>query len=114
MGEAKRRGSSTDRAKQAMEAKQEKPVSELIEELGLPANSKYLGYVIHCPDTDDYLAATPENAGVIKRVYVKTPEMALQYGDYSEVIQAAASISARTKIGILFDVDDKHIVAFND
>ncbi len=114
MGQAKQRGTPAERARQAMEATQLKPVSELIEELGLPPTSKYLGYVIHAPATDDYLAAQTEHAGMNQRMYVKTPDRAMLFTDYGEAVNVASNISSRTKIGILFDVDDKHIVAFND
>ncbi|WP_024302658.1 hypothetical protein [Pseudogulbenkiania sp. MAI-1] len=53
MGEAKRRGSTAERAKQARQ-RREIPVANLIQELGLPPDSKYMGYVIHNPDQDDY------------------------------------------------------------
>lgn len=113
MGEAKRRGPVGDRAKQAR-TRREISVKDLISELGLPTDSKYMGYVIHNPDQDDYLATINEQQGQTLRAYVKSPETALVFDDYAEVCRIADGIAKKTKIGVLFDVGNHLFVAFNE
>lgn len=113
MGEAKRRGSAAERAKQSRE-RREIAVDDLIQELGLPLDSKYMGYVIHCPEQDDYLATLDEQRDKTFRAYVKSPEDALVLEDYAEACRIAESITKKTLIGVLFDVGRQYYVAFNE
>lgn len=113
MGEAKRRGTTAERAKQARE-RQEIPIDDLIQELGLPVDSKYMGYVLHNPEQDDYLATIQEQGDRILRSYTKSPETALRYIDYSEACRVADGIAKKTQIGVLFDVGSQLYVAFNE
>lgn len=113
MGEAKRRGSAADRAEQARE-RHKVWVKSLIDELELPAESKFMGYVIHSPDRDDYLAKIEDKKNSVARAYVPTPEAALVFADYSEACLVAESITKKTQIGVLFDVGNQLFVAFNE
>lgn len=113
MGEARRRGSAAERAKQSR-ARREISVDDLIQELGLPLDSKYLGYVIHCPEHDDYLASIDERRDNTFRAYVKSPEGALILNDYAEACRIAEDITKKTLIGILFDVGNQLYVAFHE
>ena len=113
MGEAKRRGSAVERARQAKE-RREVSVSELIKDFELPSDSKFLGYVIYSKDQDDYLAKIDEQTDRISRAYAKTPEAAIVFDDYAEVCRVAEGISRKTLIGILFDVGEKLFVAFDE
>lgn len=113
MGEARRRGSAAERAKQSR-ARREISVDELIHELGLPQDSKYMGYVIHCPEHDDYLASLDVQRDNTFRAYAKSPEGALVLSDYAEACQIADDITKKTLIGILFDVGNQLYVAFNE
>lgn len=113
MGEAKRRGSPEERAKQSR-ARREIPVDALIQELGLPPDSKYMGYVIHNPDQDDYLATVDESNDQIFRSYARSPETALRFMNYAEACGVAESITKNTQIGVLFDVGSQLYVAFNE
>ncbi|WP_081556800.1 hypothetical protein [Chromobacterium haemolyticum] len=113
MGEAKRRGSAEERAKQSRE-RREIPVADLIQELGLPPDSKYMGYVIHNPDQDDYLATIEERSDQTFRAYVRSQETALRFMDYAEACRVAEGITKKTQVGVLFDVGNQLYVAFNE
>ena len=62
MGEAKRRGSQTERVEAAIGAV---PSPEAMREsMGFAASAKFVGYVVHLPDSDEFLAdAMESNAG---------------------------------------------------
>jgi hypothetical protein len=113
MGEAKRRGTVDVRAAQAKERKHI-PVSEALADLGLPPDSKFVGYVVHNPEKDDFLASLDEQGDVIKRAYIGTPEGALVFDDYAEACRVADGIQKRTIIGTLFDVGSQLVVAFDE
>lgn len=85
-------------------------IAEVLEELGLPANSEYLGYAIHRPDTDEYLAAFKDNNGAEFWGWAKTPQLAMKYEDYNKVLADAERYDkAPTMVGLVFDVGNQLI-----
>lgn len=61
MGEAKQRGTQAERSAQSVEAKRKtaeslglvrRDLNDVREELGLPQNAHFLGYVVHIPKLD--------------------------------------------------------------
>lgn len=117
MGEAKRRGSYEARV---MESKtkyaegETVTVAAVLADLGLPADSKFLGYVIHNPDADDYLCSLEDTPAMTKRLYCPTPEQALIFDDYFKASAESAKISKPTIVGLLFDTGDQYAVGFNE
>lgn len=113
MGQAKRRGSKEKRIAEAQERKLKKlgvnevNTAELLAEQGLPDDCEPLGYVIHLPKSDEFLAKFEEDDHVTRAAYAKTPELALRLHDMSDVLRISEWVSEKHEVmvSILFDCD---------
>lgn len=116
MGQAKRRGNRAERVLTAVGQgdMDMKKISELIAEFDLPKDSNFLGYIIHNRANDDYLGAVDESGGVTKRYYANSPELALRFDNFPQALDVCSHIGTKTRIGWLFETDDKFAVGFFD
>ena len=89
----------------------ETAVSEVIRELGLPENTKYLGYVVHLPQKDEFLAYTKETRVITERVFSKTPDAAKVYTSYDIALREAKACNQHAEPWLLFDVGNQYYVA---
>lgn len=89
----------------------ETPVLEVIKSLGLPENTKYLGYVVHLPGEDEFLAYAEVKKGLEKRVFSQTPDTAKVYKSYKKALQDAKSCEQLAEPWILFDIGDQYHIA---
>ena len=85
----------------------ERPVSEVIQKLGLPADSKFLGYVIHLPNEDEFLGSIKETSRVIKRAFVDNPRSAKVYQSYKRALRDAAKCRQKAEPNLLFDIGEQ-------
>ena len=114
MGEAKRRGSQTERVEAAIGAV---PSPEAMREsMGFAASAKFVGYVVHLPDSDEFLAdAMVSQRGVTVYRYGANPDLAKVFADYRGAAKQAAQIQKhRTVVAYLFDHDNQWLVGFTD
>ncbi len=88
----------------------ERPVDEIIKELGLPAETKYLGYVVYLPNEDEFLRFIKETSSTIKRGFVKTPSGAKVYQSYKKALRDAGRCKQKAEPNLLFDIGD-HLAA---
>jgi len=85
---------------------QKLPIEEVIKELGLPDSAKLLGYAIHRPDTDEYVALAIENEYESRWGWSKDPKFAALYEDYPDAYAIARLYTkAPVIIGLMFDTD---------
>lgn len=83
-------------------------ISDVIAELGLPANSKFLGYAVHRPDSDEFLMEHTEKDGAEKWLWAITPQLANLYQDYHQALShSTAYDKAPTLVGLVFDIGDQ-------
>jgi hypothetical protein len=85
----------------------ERPVDEVIKELGLPAETKYLGYVVYLPKENDFLGFIKETSSAIKRGFVKTPSGAKVYQSYKKALRDAGRCKQKAEPNLLFDIGDQ-------
>ncbi|MET2529920.1 hypothetical protein [Ralstonia pseudosolanacearum] len=114
MGEAKRRGSHAERMEAAIGSV---PSPEAMREsMGFAASAKFVGYVVHLPDSDEFLAgATEPQRGVKVYQYAANPDLAKVFADYRVAAKQAAPIQKhRTVVAYLFDHDNQWLVGFTD
>lgn len=83
---------------------EKRPVEEVIKELGLPPESKFLGYVIHLPNEDEFLGFIDETSAAIKRGFVKTPHTAKIYHSYKKALRDAEKCKQEAEPNLLFDI----------
>jgi len=93
MGQAKNRGSFEDRRAAALAARAEshglvqRKVSEIAEELGLPPETPFLGYVVLIPKRDEFLASFRSDALMSARAWAKLPEHAHVFQTYADAFK---------------------------
>lgn len=91
-----------------MKGVKERPIQEVIEELGLPTESKLLGYVIHLPVEDEFLAFLKETSAIVKRGFEKTPEAAKLYQSYNRALRDAGKCKQKAEPNLLFDIGTQY------
>ncbi|WP_147480474.1 hypothetical protein [Pseudomonas coronafaciens] len=113
MGQAKDRGPIEKRLAQSVEAKRRvaeslglvrRNLDELREELGLPSGAPFLGYVVHIPESDEFLANFNGITSASYRSWTKNPAMARRFEDF---IDAYIFVQKDIEIVVgLFETDD--------
>ncbi|MGC5887707.1 hypothetical protein [Ralstonia pseudosolanacearum] len=113
MGEAKRRGNRDQRIADAVAA-QTTPESVRVA-MGLPETCRFHGYVVHLPDTDEFLVNGGVTApGVSVFQYGSSPDHAKTWSSYRDAERAAAQIKKhRTMVAYLFDNDNQWLLGFD-
>lgn len=114
MGQAKQRGSLDERITQAQQEKlegEQVTIEEAKRRLELPENAKFLGYVIHLYDEDEFVGKVEETEIAINRIYVKIPDLAQIYGTAEDAVNEALKIDKyRLLVCLLFEVNNKHMI----
>jgi len=86
-------------------------LSEIKAQIGIPESSQFLGYVVHVPSTDEFLAEAKEGGGVSFRAFVKGPELAQRYSEYDHAHRRAGESKKPAEVGLLFDTGSQFIYA---
>lgn len=113
MGESKKRDILQERVNQA-KCKNKYTIAELHEKYGLPENAVFCGYVIHLPESDEFLAELIINSSFTQRLFSKTPEMAKVFQTYKKAEKAGKHCKQRCNVGLLFDIGDQYYVLGSD
>lgn len=113
MGQAKQRGSREVRIKQAQERKLEGEritIEETKKHLNLPEGSEFKGYVIHLPDTDEFLSVFEETEAMVNTAYAKIPDLAKVFQSIESAVEVAEEITKhRLFICLLFESDKQYL-----
>ena len=107
MGESKRRGSREERVSAAVEQRKRKQ-DEIKQQLGIPVEAEFFGYVIHHAENDEYVQAIEDTPQVIKRAFTRLPEEGLRFGKYVEANQFVRPEKGERIVG-LFKLDDAYV-----
>jgi hypothetical protein len=64
-------------------------IKKLYEEVGLPKNTKFRGYVLHLPESDEFLASAEriDNYGSINYMWSKIPDLALIFKKHIKAVR---------------------------
>lgn len=108
MGQAKERGSRDQRAAEAM-GLQQRSVSEIREEYGLPESAALLGYAVHLETQDEFLAEYSNTPLAVRKAWAKTPEMALRFQSIAEAIDVSRHCAGAIVV-VMFDVGEQIVV----
>jgi hypothetical protein len=103
MGESKRRGSREDRVAAAVEERRQKQ-GAIKQQLGIPEEAEFFGYVIHHTENDEYVQAIEDTPQVIKRAFTPLPEEGMRFAKYLEANQFVRPEKGERIVG-LFKLD---------
>lgn len=82
-------------------------MSDFLEEMGLPANAVFLGYVLYHPDNDSFIADEPDP---LRRHYVKPCAWARRYPYIMLARDAALTMGEeRVQVQVLFRLAGKFL-----
>lgn len=108
MGESKRRGSRDERVSAAVEQRQRK-LEQIKEQLGIPAEAEFRGYLIHHAEDDEFVQAIEDTPLLVKRAFSKAPEEAMRFGRYLDANQFVRPEKGESVVG-LFELDGSFVV----
>ncbi|ENU20737.1 hypothetical protein F994_00970 [Acinetobacter bohemicus ANC 3994] len=116
MGQAKKRGSFEERVKQAQVHQDNfygisASVEDIRKELGLPDDAQSIGYVIHLPDQDEFVADIIDNDMAFSVAYAKLPKMAKAYDKPKLAIADAKKITKhKLLVCVLFESSKQYMI----
>lgn len=118
MGQAKNRGTLSERLAQSVEAKRKvaedlglvkRDLADLRKEFDLPADTPFCGYVVHIPETDEFLASFRENDKSAHRGWAKSPALAHRFEHFADAYTLARG--GREIVVGLFETPTQFVVA---
>lgn len=86
-------------------------IKDVLQELGLPAESKFRGYIVRLPIEDEFLSLSGATPAVTAKTFCKTPEAAKIYDDPAQAAKDAKSCKQRAEVCLLFEVGKQYAVA---
>lgn len=114
MGEAKRRGTREQRIQQSFDKYQAGSIDELKAAAEVPAHAEFLGYVVHLPKSDEFMALQVDQDGVEVTGWTPLPGAAARFG-FKEGVAAVRSVARDdrdTVLAHLWDLGDQYYVTF--
>lgn len=117
MGEAKSRGSKGERFQQAVDKFKPVSTNDLRQKLGLSEDSSFLGYVIHLPESDEFLADFQDDDFAILKKWAAIPDLALRYDDFYEAVKVLKAVSTSTRetvLAVLWENDTHYFITIPD
>lgn len=85
-------------------------ITEIMEKLGIPKDSKYLGYVIHLPNEDEFLAFYQSTKSSVQRGFSRSPESAIKYKSYKKALSHAKSCKQIAEVWLAFNLNHQILV----
>lgn len=89
-------------------------ISDLIKEHGLPENSKFIGFVVHLPDKDEFLADVEYHPGYENRMWSKVPDLAKLYKTQKKAEKEIKRYGKSACVAMLLDSGSQYIVMKED
>ena len=82
-----------------------KIIKQFIKDSSLPEETRFLGFVINLPESDEYLVAVKSEPFMSSHAWAKNPEMAIVYNNYKKAILVLKEYNkAAAVICLLFDM----------
>ena len=86
------------------------PIEQVKEEAGLPEDASFLGYVVHLPRENEFLAYSENSAGIVRRAFGKTPDQSKIFSKYKAAKREAAKCKQKAETWQLFDIGEQYVV----
>ncbi|MAZ69973.1 hypothetical protein [Porticoccus sp.] len=89
-------------------------VQQVIEEFGLPKNTKFLGFVCHLPASDEFLHEVKRVDDIEGRLWGAIPRLAHKYQTHREAKKEVDLYGDGAVVALLFDVGPQYIVIIDE
>lgn len=108
MGESSRRGTKEERVAKALDVKKQK-IDAIKQQLGLPENAEFLGYLVQLAKNDEFILAIEETPEVVRRSATKVVGEALRFTRYWDAHKYTREEKGERVVG-LFDLDGQLLI----
>ena len=88
----------------------EVPIEEVLDELGLPKHSVFLGYVIHRDERDEFLVRHELVSDSSLSAWMNDPSRAHIFDDYHEALEISLGDACQAEPYLLFDIGHQLVV----
>lgn len=109
MGQAKHRGTREQRIAESLGLK-ERSLADIKKQLSLPDDAEFLGYGVHLPEPDEFLAKFDDDGYATRKVWAKDPQLAIQYEGFADAHEVSRKCVGSIVVG-MFDIGDQIFVA---
>lgn len=109
MGQAKSRGTREQRITEALGLVQ-RSLTDLKKDYDLPENAEFLGYGVHLPEPDEFLAQIDDDGYATKKIWAKDPQLAMTFPGVAEAHDVSQKCRGSIIVG-MFDIGDQIFVA---
>jgi hypothetical protein len=114
MGQAKQRGTAEQRAQAAREERraglQPVDIDVLRAEHGVPAEAKFVGFVVWLRERDEFLVLLEETPSMTKRAYGRAVEAAVQFPTWDDAVPHADASKHPAIVAAAFDLGKQMFV----
>lgn len=86
-------------------------IKQIIKELELPSDTKFAGYVVHLPESDEFLASIEEDEYMENRMWSKIPDIAKCYKSLDKAKKEAKRYGKGANACVLLDTGPQYFVA---
>lgn len=86
-------------------------IKEVVKELGLPKGTQFDGFIVHLPESDEFLAMSIEDEYSEQRAWIPMPDMAHRYKSQEEAEAEVKKYDKGAVVCLLFDTGDQYIVS---
>ncbi|EIT68375.1 MULTISPECIES: hypothetical protein [Hydrocarboniphaga] len=87
-------------------------MNEIKAEFGLPKTAEFRGFIVHLPDSDEFVVSIEVEPSATRRVFAATPEAAKIYDSESAAADDAARCKQDTQVAMLFGEDGQLFVVY--
>ncbi len=89
-------------------------IKEFIEEADLPSNTKFLGFVVHLPETDEFLKRAVYGKGFENREWASIPDLAKIYKVEKKAENEVKNYGENATVACLLDTGNQYVLAHKD
>ncbi len=86
-------------------------IKKFIEEAGLPSNTKFLGFVVHLPETDEFLKNVVYGKGFENREWASIPDLAKIYKIEKKAAKEVSNYGKNATVACLLDTGNQYVLA---
>ncbi len=83
-------------------------ISDFIKKTGLPKNAKFVGYVVHLSDSDEFLSLYDESPDASGFVWAKIPDLAHVFDSFYKAENFVKIYGKDSVVALLFDLGDTY------
>ncbi|MDD5578007.1 MAG: hypothetical protein PHY16_01845 [Methylobacter sp.] len=90
--------------------KQQQTIAKLQKEYGFPENAKFCGYIVHLPESCQFLTDLKITSSFIYWAFAKEPDLAKRFEFLADAEKVSKRCKKKANVGLLFDSGDQFYI----